>query len=146
MKPLSLAVLLGTLCWHGLASAQPAHAPAHGARGHQEQQAGQNGREHRQEHRHEYRRDREQHSERYIDLPRINERELLGLLRQYEAPAPSRCRPAYSAAWSAASRCRRGSLSASMAPLHSSCRATPAMSGSASGQTWYSSKPLRGWW
>ncbi|WP_445012082.1 anti-virulence regulator CigR family protein [Vreelandella stevensii] len=90
MKPLSLAVLLGTLCWHGLASAQPAHAPAHGARGHQEHQAGQSGREHRQEyqreHRHEYRRDREQRSERYIDLPRINERELLGLLRQYEAP------------------------------------------------------------
>ncbi|UDM08917.1 RcnB family protein [Halomonas sp. NyZ770] len=84
MKLITLGVVIATLCWHGLASAQPAHAPAHGARGHQEQQVGQGGREHRQEHRHEYR--REQRSERYIDLPRINERELLGLLRQYEAP------------------------------------------------------------
>lgn len=87
MKVISLYIFITALSWHGLASAQPAHAPAHGAhgaRGHQEQQAGQGGREHRQEHRHEYR--REHRSERYIDLPRINERELLGLLRQYEAP------------------------------------------------------------
>lgn len=86
MKSSIFGILLATLFWQTSANAQPAHAPAHGARGHQEQQVGQGGREHRQEHRHEYRRDREQRSERYIDLPRINERELLGLLRQYEAP------------------------------------------------------------
>ena len=56
-------------------SAQPpAHAPAHGARDH-----GSAKHHHEQRHQHE-------RGHRYVDLPRINERELLSLLRQYDAP------------------------------------------------------------
>ncbi|MBZ5487936.1 hypothetical protein HW452_10410 [Halomonas aquamarina] len=61
------------------ALAQPAHAPAHGAR-HQQ--------DHNDAH---FRRDTRQPSdERHrsqIDLPRINERELVRLLRRYDAPS-----------------------------------------------------------
>lgn len=72
MRPITLGVLLATLFWHTAASAQPAHAPAHGARD-------QGNAKHH--HEHQYERDH-----RYVDLPRINERELLSLLRQYDAP------------------------------------------------------------
>jgi len=74
MRPITLGVLLATLFWHTAASAQPAHAPAHGARDH-------GNAKHHHEQRHQYERDH-----RYVDLPRINERELLSLLRQYDAP------------------------------------------------------------
>ncbi|MGM0831384.1 MAG: anti-virulence regulator CigR family protein [Pseudomonadota bacterium] len=79
--PLSACLLVFTLFWQIAAIAQPAHAPAHGARdnnGHHferqrnEQDLGRYERRHR--------------DERGIDLPRINERELLHLLRQYDAP------------------------------------------------------------
>ena len=74
MRPITLGVLLATLFWHTAASAQPAHAPAHGARDHGDAK-------HHNEQRHQYERD-----QRYVDLPRINERDLLNLLRQYDAP------------------------------------------------------------
>ncbi|MGO2264047.1 anti-virulence regulator CigR family protein [Halomonas sp.] len=82
MKRTSLAVLVS--CLGGLIGASntfaqpPAHAPAHGVR--------DNG----QEQRHQQassRSKRESHNKRYVDLPRVNERELLRLLRQYNAPA-----------------------------------------------------------
>ncbi|WP_404377678.1 anti-virulence regulator CigR family protein [Vreelandella aquamarina] len=74
MRPITLGVLLAMLFWHTAASAQPAHAPAHGARDH-------GSAKHHHEQRHHHERDH-----RYVDLPRINERELLSLLRQYDAP------------------------------------------------------------
>ncbi|CAH1044511.1 anti-virulence regulator CigR family protein [Halomonas sp. TD01] len=78
--PLSACLLVCTLFWQVAAVAQPAHAPAHGARdngSHSERQGGGHdiGR-HERRHR----------DERVVDLPRINERELLRLLRQYDAP------------------------------------------------------------
>lgn len=74
MRPIALGVLLATLFWYTAASAQPAHAPAHGARDH-------GNAKHHHEQRQQYERD-----QRYVDLPRINERDLLNLLRQYDAP------------------------------------------------------------
>lgn len=78
--PLSVCLLAYILSWQAVAVAQPAHAPAHGARdnsSHAEHQRGEHdvGR-HERRHR----------DERVIDLPRINEGELLRLLRQYDAP------------------------------------------------------------
>ena len=59
------------------ALAQPAHAPAHGARDNASQaeryRGGEGG-------------SRRSHSGGYVDLPRINERELLRLLRRHDAP------------------------------------------------------------
>ena len=60
--------------------AQPAHAPAHGARQHHDQ------RSHEHSSRHEESRRHHQRDYRSVDLPRINERELLRLLSQYDAP------------------------------------------------------------
>lgn len=76
---LSTCVLVCTLFWHATAVAQPAHAPAHGARdngAHGERQRGGNeiGRY-----------ERRQRDERSVDLPRINEREVLRLLREHDA-------------------------------------------------------------
>ena len=64
------------------ALAQPAHAPAHGARDNASQaeryRGGEGGR-------HESG-SRRSHSGGYVDLPRINERELLRVLRRHDAP------------------------------------------------------------
>ena len=63
------------------ALAQPAHAPAHGARDNASQPERYRGGEGR------YESDsRRSLSEGYVDLPRINERELLRLLRRHDAP------------------------------------------------------------
>ncbi|SEO33064.1 anti-virulence regulator CigR family protein [Vreelandella aquamarina] len=63
------------------ALAQPAHAPAHGARDNASQAERYRGGEGR------YESDsRRSLSEGYVDLPRINERELLRLLRRHDAP------------------------------------------------------------
>ena len=63
------------------ALAQPAHAPAHGARDNASQLERYRGGEGR------YESDsRRSLSEGYVDLPRINERELLRLLRRHDAP------------------------------------------------------------
>ncbi|CAO1663715.1 anti-virulence regulator CigR family protein [Halomonas sp. NYA30] len=73
MNPIKLIVLstLGALLLNSAAFAQPAHAPAHGARdkGHQQES-------------HQSRQTRDGR----VDLPRINERELRQLLRQHDAP------------------------------------------------------------
>nr|WP_298059803.1 anti-virulence regulator CigR family protein [uncultured Halomonas sp.] len=78
MNPTQLITLsvFAALLLNSAALAQPAHAPAHGARdkGHQHES-------HRAEH---YRSDR--YRDRRVDLPRINERELRRLLRRYNAP------------------------------------------------------------
>ncbi|MGE6581293.1 anti-virulence regulator CigR family protein [Vreelandella aquamarina] len=63
------------------ALAQPAHAPAHGARDNASQLERYRGGEGR------YESDsRRSLSKGYVDLPRINERELLRLLRRHDAP------------------------------------------------------------
>lgn len=63
------------------ALAQPAHAPAHGARDNASQPERHRGGEGR------YESDsRRSLSEGYVDLPRFNERELLRLLRRHDAP------------------------------------------------------------
>jgi len=63
------------------ALAQPAHAPAHGARDNASQAERYRGGEGR------YESDsRRSLSKGYVDLPRINERELLRLLRRHDAP------------------------------------------------------------
>ncbi|MEC8936415.1 MAG: anti-virulence regulator CigR family protein [Pseudomonadota bacterium] len=63
------------------ALAQPAHAPAHGARDNASQPERYRGGEGR------YESDsRRSLSKGYVDLPRINERELLRLLRRHDAP------------------------------------------------------------
>ncbi|WP_249976635.1 anti-virulence regulator CigR family protein [Vreelandella olivaria] len=82
MKPITLAacVLVTTMVWHATAVAQPTHAPAHGAR----EQATQG--EHQRGGHDSGGYSRRQRSEQHIDLPRINEREVLRLLRQYDAP------------------------------------------------------------
>ncbi|WP_083004554.1 anti-virulence regulator CigR family protein [Halomonas sp. GT] len=78
--PLSACLLVCTLFWQVAAVAQPAHAPAHGARDNGQhadrQRGGQDIGRHERRHR----------DERVVDLPRINERELIRLLRQYDAP------------------------------------------------------------
>lgn len=75
MNPIKMIAIsaLSTLLLNSVAYAQPAHAPAHGARdnGHSQQHESQRGRQTR---------------EGRIDLPRINERELRQLLRQHDAP------------------------------------------------------------
>lgn len=82
MKRTSLAVLVS--CLGGLIGASntfaqpPAHAPAHGARDNGQEQRYQQG---------SSRSMRESHNKQYVDLPRVNERELLRLLRQFNAPA-----------------------------------------------------------
>lgn len=84
MKPINIgaSLLLSALLWHSAAVAQPAHAPAHGARDNASQAERHRGSDNG---RHESRQ-RHSHQEGYVDLPRINERELLRLLRQHDAP------------------------------------------------------------
>ncbi|RUR51487.1 anti-virulence regulator CigR family protein [Vreelandella populi] len=73
-----LAGVLGAVLAINTASAQPAHAPAHGARGHHH---------HDEQHHRGSRHSRNERSQQQVDLPRLNERELLRILRQYNAPA-----------------------------------------------------------
>ena len=80
MRLVTTWMLLITLAWQSAAMAQPAHAPAHGARQHHDQ------RSHEHSSRHEESRRHHQRDYRSVDLPRINERELLRLLSQYDAP------------------------------------------------------------
>lgn len=80
MKPITLGIVITALLWQTSAMAQPAHAPAHGARQHHDQ------RSHEHSSRHEESRRHHQRDYRSVDLPRINERELLRLLSQYDAP------------------------------------------------------------
>lgn len=75
---LPICVLLSTLTWHLPAIAQPAHAPAHGARDNTSQHQRESYVSDRQERRHQ--------DERYVDLPRINERDIVRILRQYDSP------------------------------------------------------------
>lgn len=82
MKLIPLGVVLAALLWQTSAVAQPAHAPAHGARNNHQDQHAQPERQHRHEESHRHH-DRDY---RTVDLPRINERDLLNLLRQYDAP------------------------------------------------------------
>ncbi|UQI42643.1 anti-virulence regulator CigR family protein [Vreelandella venusta] len=78
--PISACLLVCTLLWQVAAVAQPAHAPAHGVRDHsphfERQRGGEDIGRHERRHR----------DERVVDLPRINEVELLRLLRQYDVP------------------------------------------------------------
>ncbi|WP_193091389.1 anti-virulence regulator CigR family protein [Halomonas colorata] len=82
MKHVNYMVLLGAfglLLGVNTAFAQPAHAPAHGARdnnGHQEQR-----------HHKDARPSHNERNDQYVDLPRVNERELIRLLREFNAPA-----------------------------------------------------------
>ncbi|CAN0557161.1 unnamed protein product [Ectocarpus sp. 8 AP-2014] len=73
MKAIKIIAIsaLSTLMLDSVALAQPAHAPAHGARDNA--------------HKHEANRNRPERGSR-VDLPRINERELRQLLRRYDAP------------------------------------------------------------
>lgn len=73
MNPIKLIAMsaLGALLLNSVAFAQPSHAPAHGAR--------DKGQQHEANRPSQYRDER-------VDLPRINERELRQLLRQYDAP------------------------------------------------------------
>ena len=80
MKPITVGIVITALLWQTSAMAQPAHAPAHGARQHHDQ------RSHEHSSRHEESRRHHQRDYRSVDLPRINERELLRLLSQYDAP------------------------------------------------------------
>ncbi|TNH15925.1 anti-virulence regulator CigR family protein [Halomonas sp. BL6] len=80
MKSTRFLILLTALLLQANAWAQPAHAPAHGARQHHDQ------RSHEHSSRHEESRRHHQRDYRSVDLPRINERELLRLLSQYDAP------------------------------------------------------------
>ncbi|WP_386083674.1 anti-virulence regulator CigR family protein [Vreelandella sp. F11] len=75
MKPIKLIAISAfvALLLNNAAFAQPAHAPAHGAR----------DKDHHQQHesnRHSHSRDER------VDLPRINEREIRQLLRRHDAP------------------------------------------------------------
>lgn len=73
MNPIKIITIsvLSALLLNSVAFAQPAHAPAHGARDNA--------------HQHETNRHRPERDSR-VDLPRINERELRQLLRQHDAP------------------------------------------------------------
>lgn len=73
MNPIKIITIsvLSALLLNSVAFAQPAHAPAHGAR--------------ENAHQHETNRHRPERDSR-VDLPRINERELRQLLRQHDAP------------------------------------------------------------
>ena len=81
MKPITLGVVITALLWQTSAIAQPAHAPAHGARNNHQDYSQQE-----RQPRHEESRRHHQRDYRSVDLPRINERDLLNLLRQYDAP------------------------------------------------------------
>ncbi|MDK9687192.1 anti-virulence regulator CigR family protein [Halomonas sp. LC1] len=81
MKPITLAVVIALLVWQPSAMAQPSHAPAHGARHHHNDSSS-----HQRSPHHETPRQHDERDYRSVDLPRINERELLRLLSQYEAP------------------------------------------------------------
>ena len=72
MKLITISVL-GLFLLNNAAFAQPAHAPAHGARDKGQHQH------------HESSRDSSYRDER-VDLPRINEPEIRQLLRQHDAP------------------------------------------------------------
>ena len=81
MKPITLGLVITALLWQTSAMAQPAHAPAHGARHHQHDSS-----QHERQAHHETSRRHHERDDRSVDLPRINERELLRLLSQYDAP------------------------------------------------------------
>ncbi|MCP1314962.1 MULTISPECIES: anti-virulence regulator CigR family protein [unclassified Halomonas] len=75
--PVLSAVLTVSLTWNALALAQPAHAPAHGARGHQQDHHSQDNYPRGSHHESHYR----------SDLPRFNEQDILRILRQYDVRA-----------------------------------------------------------
>ncbi|PRY65679.1 hypothetical protein B0H98_102207 [Vreelandella songnenensis] len=82
MKWQKIQVFIGALSMVLMADsafAQPAHAPAHGAR----HQQGHDGEHHPRGARHS----NGERASSQVDLPRINERELVRLLRQYDAPS-----------------------------------------------------------
>ncbi|MGP8288924.1 anti-virulence regulator CigR family protein [Vreelandella zhanjiangensis] len=82
MKHVNYMVLLGAfglLLGVNTAFAQPAHAPAHGAR--------DNNGHHERRHHKDARPSRHERNDQYVDLPRVNERELIRLLREFNAPA-----------------------------------------------------------
>ena len=81
MKPITLGLVITALLWQTSAMAQSAHAPAHGARHHQHDSS-----QHERQAHHETSRRHHERDYRSVDLPRINERELLRLLSQYDAP------------------------------------------------------------
>jgi Ni/Co efflux regulator RcnB len=81
MKSFIVSVLLIVLSWQPSAMAQPAHAPAHEARHHHHDSS-----QHERPAHHETSRRHHERDDRSVDLPRINERELLRLLSQYDAP------------------------------------------------------------
>ena len=81
MKPITLGLVITALLWQPSAMAQPTHAPAHGARHHHHDSS-----QHERPAHHEMSRRHHQRDYRSVDLPRINERELLRLLSQYDAP------------------------------------------------------------
>ncbi len=81
MKPITLGIAITALLWQTSTMAQPAHAPAHGARHHHHDSS-----QHERPANHETSRRHHQRDYRSVDLPRINERELLRLLSQYDAP------------------------------------------------------------
>ncbi|TVP45762.1 MAG: hypothetical protein EA345_13815 [Halomonas sp.] len=88
MNPIKIIAIgaLSVLLLNSVAYAQPAHAPAHGARENNQQNESQRTQQH------ESQRTRQHRSER-VDLPRINERELRQLLRQDYAPRAERLPP-----------------------------------------------------
>ncbi|MFI0471256.1 anti-virulence regulator CigR family protein [Halomonas sp. HMF6819] len=87
MKIYTLSIMIAaSFTWHAVALAQPAHAPAHGARG--------NSQGHHQEHQqrgNSHRGHAESHS--YSDLPRFNDQDILRILRQYDVRADSSLPP-----------------------------------------------------
>lgn len=89
---ISVGLLLSSLVWLPTALAQPDHAPAHGARDKASQHSAQHSQHHssqhahRQESRESNRYERRQRERAYVDLPRVNEREIVRILRQYDAP------------------------------------------------------------
>jgi Ni/Co efflux regulator RcnB len=82
MKLILLGVVITALLWQTSAMAQPAHSPAHGARNNHQDQHAQPERQLRHKEPRRY----QERDQRYVDLPRINERELLRLLSRYDAP------------------------------------------------------------
>ena len=77
INTLVLAGVLGAVLVINTASAQPAHAPAHGAREHHS---------HDKQHHGGSSYSRDERDQQQVDLPRLNERELLRILRHYNAP------------------------------------------------------------
>ncbi|HAA45764.1 MAG: integral membrane protein [Halomonas sp. 54_146] len=82
MNPIKLIALsaFGSLLLNSAAFAQPAHAPAHGAR-----DKGQPQEYNRSDRPYDERSYNESYEER-VDLPRINEREIRRLLSRHDAP------------------------------------------------------------